>query len=613
MPTFFSIEPKIVIDGFSSDELDGGEQTVVAFWGHEEISKPYHWRVRAKADADFITQNLSTSAVGKNAAFSYKVTNTKLGSHITQYVNGYIDKYFYRTANVQGKKKYYLIDYIIRPQLYKLDYVTTTQLYMKANELTTPTSVAKQLLDPSDCFANTQIASVSQNVQALYTDSSTGNDSDTGQSDTASANQPSTSITYQYSIPEDLKQQSRQMMLQYGESGLAFFNRLLERDGIFYFFQETETQELLTAADNNKSFYDLGINIYTVSKGEDGSNYSYYGFIYDYHMWYGYAPGTMFIRDYNYYSMSESGSPVSLGNGITFSFNNSEGVVTGSFSMKAADMFQTFGGDLVTDANVTTPTTNPPDEQNVAHAARVRLEAERAWQNMMVLETTSCLLRPGAEFTMKDDRGLLPPTVSKTNRKVLVVRSNVRYVPDNAKAEGILLEGEEEITGYANTVLCMETVNPEGKLDIAFRPQQATPVPKVDGILLAKIDFPEDCESHASDVDANLNRYTLRLIDEASDTTRLPPGQASPEIRQTQYYGGGATLTGTSFPLMNETEIALAFIGGDPDQPVIIGTLYNEGAKSVSQSGKVGDLNAKRLNRLMTSSGAIFEIYDGDD
>jgi type VI secretion system secreted protein VgrG len=101
--------------------------------------------------------------------------------------------------------------------------------------------------------------------------------------------------------------------------------------------------------------------------------------------------------------------------------------------------------------------------------------------------------------------------------------------------------------------------------DAQFRPPAVAPWPRAQNLELAVVDGP--VESEYAQLDEH-GRYLVKLrFDENSHT----PGTASTRVRMMQPHAGEPE--GMHLPLRKGTEVLIAFLGGDPDQPVIAGAV----------------------------------------
>ncbi len=113
--------------------------------------------------------------------------------------------------------------------------------------------------------------------------------------------------------------------------------------------------------------------------------------------------------------------------------------------------------------------------------------------------------------------------------------------------------------------------------DIAYRPPRRTPIPRIPGIMSARI------ESAAGDEYAYIDdhgRYRAKML---FDVTDRPNGEATLPIRQVQAYSGSGY--GMHFPNHADTEMVWACVDGDVDRPVGLGTVPNPSNSSPSTGG----------------------------
>ncbi|MBX3271627.1 MAG: type VI secretion system tip protein VgrG [Sandaracinaceae bacterium] len=126
---------------------------------------------------------------------------------------------------------------------------------------------------------------------------------------------------------------------------------------------------------------------------------------------------------------------------------------------------------------------------------------------------------------------------------------------------------------------------------VAYRPPRVTPRPRIEGLMHARIDGAADRSAPllgavpkllggggGSGVAAPIDdqgRYRVLL---PFDGVGAPGGRATRWIRRIQVYAGPAY--GMHFPLHVGTEVLIAHLGGDPDRPVIVGAVPNPATQS---------------------------------
>lgn len=129
-----------------------------------------------------------------------------------------------------------------------------------------------------------------------------------------------------------------------------------------------------------------------------------------------------------------------------------------------------------------------------------------------------------------------------------------------------------------------------------FRPPRVTPVPRIYGVEEAVI-----CGAATSpyaQIDTH-GRYKVKIHFDEGD---LVDGKASTWVRMIQPHGGNPE--GHHFPLRKGTEVLLVYLGGDPDRPVIAGAAHNTNKPSV-----VTESN-HTLNVIHTGSDNRIEMED---
>jgi type VI secretion system secreted protein VgrG len=204
--------------------------------------------------------------------------------------------------------------------------------------------------------------------------------------------------------------------------------------------------------------------------------------------------------------------------------------------------------------------TNPAE---AARAARLRAEERVSSHERFRSRGRVFTLTSGFRFELEDHpRAAL-------NQEYLVVtlrhRANVLAAEDGSPALRALLGPD---------VYRVEVESIRGSTQ--YRPPRVTPLPRVEGIEVGFVDGPAD--SPYAQIDAH-GRYKVRLhLDERPN----PAAGASTWVRMLQPHAGAPE--GWHFPLRKGTEVMISFLGGDPDRPVIAGSIPDADHPSVVTS-----------------------------
>jgi type VI secretion system secreted protein VgrG len=131
---------------------------------------------------------------------------------------------------------------------------------------------------------------------------------------------------------------------------------------------------------------------------------------------------------------------------------------------------------------------------------------------------------------------------------------------------------------------------------VQFRPEQNAVKPKFYGTLNATVDAAGSGEYAEID---DQGRYKVIV---PFDRSGIRGGRASRWVRMAQPYAGSGY--GMHFPLHSGTEVLLTFVDGDPDRPIISGSVPNpETASPVSTSNQTQSM-------IRTGGGNQFRLED---
>jgi type VI secretion system secreted protein VgrG len=104
-------------------------------------------------------------------------------------------------------------------------------------------------------------------------------------------------------------------------------------------------------------------------------------------------------------------------------------------------------------------------------------------------------------------------------------------------------------------------------LDVPFRPEQVTPWPSIHGIMHGHVSA--DGSGKYAEIDEH-GRYKVSF---PFDSGNARGAAVSRWVRMAQPYSGPGY--GSHHPLHKGVEVLIAFIDGDPDRPIIVGSVPN--------------------------------------
>lgn len=343
----------------------------------------------------------------------------------------------------------------------------------------------------------------------------------------------------------------RDFTVQYNESDLDFLQRLLEDEGLCYFFDHTGDRDIMVITNKKDAFKPIPNtpNLpYRPETGLQAEAGEYVGALQKTMRWVTGSRTT--LKDYNY--------------------RTPETKVIGTYDMKGSTGEYYHFGDHV----------KTTDEAK--RLAQVR--GEMFFCDREVYRGTSIArsMRAGYRFTLEfaaiegfDGDYLLTRVLHK---------GDVRETADDGTVEA----SHKSKPHYTNSFECIPAAT-------QFRPRLATPKPKAPGILTAKVDGQKGSYAYLDEE----GRYRMKLFFDRGEET---DGKASKAIRLAQPYAGAGY--GMHFPLHTDTEIAVGFVDGDLDRPIGLGAIPNPGKGSPVNAGN------KSQNMMKSHSGNSVTLED---
>lgn len=322
-----------------------------------------------------------------------------------------------------------------------------------------------------------------------------------------------TSERYRFALFQE--DRLRKFCVQYRETDLNFISRLLEEEGIFYFFEHYEDRHVIVFSDTNSGYLYMPGHRQIVFNTNDGmvpGKESVFDFIYSRRA----HPGRVSQRDYNYKRTDIDLTTQRQGN-------------------KSAEReVYDFPGNYFR-------------EERGNYLANVRLE------RLLVLGETaegqsSCpRMIPGHEWelTGHDYAGKYLP--------VAVIHHGAQPQVLGEHAGGGFRYDNEFIAVPAN---------------VTVRPQIVADKPTIVGLQTAVV-----TGSPGEEIHADPDGYLRVKVQFPWDRLGQKDGKTSCWVRVGQPWGGGGW--GTQFLPRVGDEVLITFLEGDPDRPMVIGSAYN--------------------------------------
>ncbi len=336
--------------------------------------------------------------------------------------------------------------------------------------------------------------------------------------------------------------------VQYEETDFTFVSRLLEHWGLYYYFVQIPDGEVLVIADNNAQFPTLeGYEelAFNPRHGRSGVQ----GTVQELRSRHRPCPGKLVVREYNWRTPSTplgEETDVDTRSGFGLQWRYGEHFKDGGQGQQLATI----------------------------RAEQMLIERE-------LYEGTVSVpgLAPGHKFDLID----CPIPDLNFTYLVTSVEPNLTITGDAA----------DEAYQYRFTAVPLDRDEPK---PVAYRSQRTTPKPQIVGFMHGIVDG--EAPGTAAPIDIE-GRYKVVL---PMDMAAEPGGKASRWIRMAQASAGANY--GVHLPLHVGTEVAIIHLDGDPDRPVIVGSVPN--AETISP---VIQDNATQ-SRIKTRSGIYIEMDD---
>ncbi len=305
--------------------------------------------------------------------------------------------------------------------------------------------------------------------------------------------------------------------VQYRESELNFISRLLEAEGIFYYFEHTDEKHVIVFADDSTALSAIsGDDSVPAHNDAQGKlrNQHIYQFRYSESL----TPGKVTLRDYN-------------------------------FEKPKLKLESEVEEEQSTDREIYDYPGWFADKGRGDTLSRLKMESATTYRKMAKGKSDVNRFVPGYSFNLADD------IREHLNDEYLITRIEHVSAQSGPMEEDATTEGSH----YNNRFTCIVAANP-------FRPSQKTRIPVVEGSQTATVVGPAGEEIYTDE-------HGRVKVQFHWDRQGQSDENSSCWIRVSQLWAG-AGYGGFFLPRVGQ-EVIIDFLEGNPDKPIVIGRVYH--------------------------------------
>jgi len=503
---------------------------VVSLVGDEAISSPFRFAITLVS----ATQNVDPGdIVGKQAVleFSTSVTGGKVPYH------GIVTRFEQHQRVGSGSSAMVYYSAVLKPRLSRLARARGSAVFVDVdpdNPTKTVKHVISSVLDPYKNRAE---------------------------------------LAYAFEQLDEAALRKRAYRCQFQETDLQFISRLMEAEGLFYYFKHDAVDKDTLIISNLRAVHADAPRA-TAGMAANRGNAQDDQTLDAWFCRQSVLPKKVVLRDYNY-------DRAATDNGEVKSEAQVQSTGSGEVSLYGEDALTQAEGDTL---------------------AAIRAQELHCRGRTFGGDGGAKGLRAGTLFKISAHYN-----ASMNGKKYLVTQLH-HEASENVAA--LIAAGDTSAPTVSNYRVGVTAIPHDEKFDsrdVVFRPQRTTTKPRIYGTINARID--DSTSGDSSDLDAK-GRYKVALP--FVDRTNIQAGKCSHWIRLATPYSGppdkyAAGAAGMHLPLRKNTEVLLSFIEGDPDRPVIVGALPN------SANASVVTQSSKEKNVIKTGGGNLIELDDTRD
>lgn len=470
---------------------------LTGFSGQEEISRLFRFQLEMISDNNGIA---AADIVGKNVTFSVELSD---GS--PRFFNGFVNQ-FVAGDEHEGRRNYRAE---VVPWLWFLTQTADCRLF--------------------------QDKTIKDIIETIF--------GDLGFSD------------YKFDLQLDHKKW--EYCVQYRETDFNFVSRLMEQEGVSYWFKHADGKHEMVISDHKGAYYDLIEK--EVEYPPNVGGVSITDHITSWEHRYEFRPGKWAQTDYNFKTPSTN-------------LMSSEPSVV---SLPGIDKYEIYDypGEF-------------PDKGVGKTETKLRMEEEEVAHDIVQASSQCKSFSPGGKFKITVHR-----CSSEEGKSFAVTKIRHSATEPMAYETG----GSAVNSDYSNSFSCIPD-------SVVFRAARITPKPLVSGVQTAVVTGPAGEEIYP-------DKYGRVKVQFHWDREGKKDENSSCWIRVSQIHAG-KSFGGIDIPRIGE-EVIVDFLEGDPDRPIIIGRVYH--AESMPPFGLPGAKNISGLKSNSTLGGGGYNEFVMDD
>ncbi len=437
------------------------ETRVVDFTLHERLSSPFELNVSLASEDEIPFDDV----VGKESLL------TLLGEENDRYCHGIVSKFMFTGS----RDRFYLYQARVVPSLWLLSLEQDCRIFQDK----TVEEIVKQVLQDAGI----------------------------------------TSDRFDFRLQN--KPPKREYCVQYRETDLNFISRLLEEEGIFYFFEHLKSKHVLVFGDSPVAYQPI--------QGDSEITFNPAGMV----------PGEEYIYGFNFSKRVYSGKMTQK----DFNFEKPSLDLKSEEKDKSYDKLEVYDypGKYL-------------DQGRGKKLTQIRLQESMTYREKAEGQSSCIRFTPGFKFKLKDHER------KDLNQDYLLVE----VIHNGTQPQSLEERTEtEEGTTYSNDFMGIPA-------SITFRPEKQTPKTIVEGMQTAWVTGPKGEEIYT-------DKYGRVKVQFHWDREGKKDEKTTCWLRVAQFWAGKGW--GTVFLPRVGDEVLVDFLEGDPDKPIVVGSFYNEDAK----------------------------------